>query len=336
MAEQKSELSRLVLLALAVILLWFGIRLWPLLSAALSTNRASIFVSNFLSTSGDYGASWVFRDSSATGTLLRGSSCSMVSPRLALVSGLQDLLLGQRQEAIHEMQCALEGSLEDPLVRFYLGALYYPSSPDMAIEVWRTVPEVAVYLARLGSTRYANGYVDEAISFWTASHQIDPEPHWRKTQMYLELCEIEERRGDITEALYWCRLAELSNRGWPTLLTVGNHYLALKNHEGAEDIAHELLARESLPPHPRAYAYRLLGRIYLNKGQNEKALAEYARALDSSRDAGLLFEVGDIYVRMREYELAVATFREVVSLAEGDALRQRASDYIVRVTEFMH
>lgn len=96
-------------------------------------------------------------------------------------------------------------------------------------------------------------------------------------------------------------------------------------HEGALD-----LAKKAVDSAPSAVAFDLLGSIYLNEGELEKAREVFSRGIEAyPNDASLHNGLGVSYARLGDFRTAESEYRRAVAIDPEHPNAQTNLDYIL-------
>jgi len=80
-----------------------------------------------------------------------------------------------------------------------------------------------------------------------------------------------------------------------------------------------IIASKNETPGTRAVAYRNRGLSYLDKGEVDRAIADYSRALKLNPDADAYHSRGNAYLRKGQYDRAIADYGRALELNPKDA-----------------
>lgn len=145
---------------------------------------------------------------------------------------------------------------QDSFTCFLLGqAFLLMNDEEKAFALWRAIPNVDVFLAHQADAAYAQNNKAKALQLymfsWNLSQEITPE----KSVMLLNLCRYQRGRGNLIEAVEWCKLALGAKNDYWTLVEMGRTYY----EAGRCDLA-EITLREALTLMPnQGAAYQWLG-----------------------------------------------------------------------------
>jgi tetratricopeptide (TPR) repeat protein len=251
-------------------------------------------------------------------------SSDRLGSRLAAANSLV-----QRENLTGDNFGRLDHGLNDPILYYYWGCAQLPDDIEAAIDLWKNVPELAVFFAHQAEVLYKSEMFDEALWLGGISERIDPEINSARAKVYLNACEIRRMRHQESEAMTACRKAEVSTENWTVLVPVAHIYLSLDQAGDALRIAHYLLGRQRISNTERAAAYRIMARVSADKQDYQESLTYYKRiAALGVADAYVLFEMGEVFYFLEDYSSAQATLETVAEMTENETLVQRSQRYL--------
>ncbi len=194
-----------------------------------------------------------------------------------------------------------------------LGVIYMRQKNwKRALEELRTseklAPQIPGIRFDIGLVFYRQGEYREAIAPFESV--LRDQPDWTQARHLVGLCYLlDERFADATAALeqLWTVLNGDLNYLYELALAAGS--------AGRHDLEDRALARLLEVGQKSAPLHLLFGKAYLNRGEDERALAELEKAAEIDPKLPMLhYHLGIIYKRKHDYEKAKEEFLQDVAI----------------------
>jgi tetratricopeptide (TPR) repeat protein len=172
-----------------------------------------------------------------------------------------------------------------------------------------------MWLTEIGKVYYYQGKLDQALSLYEEAFKVAKER--QKASILWKMGEVYEAKGLLDKALeIYNESRELIKEQsdilrTPVLLTkIGGVYLLQGEYELSKKTLEEALSKRFGEKHGEAITYHNLSRLYLSKGELDKAMKYIDKAiaifymLKAFRFAGAKLTKAKIYLKKRDYQKA--------------------------------
>lgn len=172
-----------------------------------------------------------------------------------------------------------------------------------------------MWLTEIGKVYYYQGKLDQALSLYEEAFKVAKER--QKASILWKMGEVYEAKGLLDKALeIYNESRELIKEQsdilrTPVLLTkIGGVYLLQGEYELSKKTLEEALSKRCGEKHGEAITYHNLSRLYLSKGELDKAMEYIDKAiaifymLKAFRFAGAKLTKAKIYLKKRDYQKA--------------------------------
>ena len=198
-----------------------------------------------------------------------------------------------------------------------------------------------MWLTEIGKVYYYQGKLDKALSLYEEAFKVAKER--QKASILWKMGEIYEAKGLLDGALEMYNESRELVKGQsdilriPVLLTkIGGDYLLQGKYELSKKTLEEALSRHCGEKHGEAITYHNLSRLYLSKGELDKAMKYIDKAIDifdilkAFRSAGANLTKAQIYLKKGDYQKA----RELM-LAARDKFTELGIPHGIAETEML-
>lgn len=183
----------------------------------------------------------------------------------------------------------------------------YKLSGDLFIKTGEYEKAIAQY------QKWAKRENDNPQAYVSLSVPYRKQNNYRKSAEYLkEAFEIDKDSAEKA-VLFYENLLEVKNYSWNIFYNGAKEFLDEKQLEIAGELIEE--AEEISDSNYKAMSYVLHGRIYMTRGEEEKAIDYFNKALDIDSDnvEGCV-SLGETYTNQNEFDKAISYLKKAVSI----------------------
>ena len=184
-----------------------------------------------------------------------------------------------------------------------------------------------------GEALYANDQFDSAKIMYNAGLAIDARS--KQNMIGVGKCLLNEGKKDEAKKIFDKVLDMAKTNDIPTAVLIAQAYIGSEKYS-MPDAAIELLNKKKEVNDKSAALYEALGDAYNFKNDGGNAVSAYEAAIqnDPTR-ATALTKIGEIYVRAKNYEVAIEDFNKALTLEPGfPPAHRELSDLYFRAGKF--